>query len=491
MMVDIGMFKEIVLSKLKKLGMKTSSVLLSVLALNIPMNVKAVDNDAVSKVNDLISQSESTDSFFKRHFKLIIGGGITLLTAIGGTAFLVKKFGKSNEPKPAVPVNNNPNVSTNNLVPEKNLNSNIVDNLAQGIFNIANEMSNELSSPLSGNLTNSSEMFKTIKQTCDNLNKVLEGVDHRINGPDGDEMAKKIKKTCDNLNVVLAKTNDFNSVEMVEAVKRTCNNLDKVLEVLHCKINDDSNAGKVGQLYDSLNEAIKKLGSGVNSIPTHRQMHGDLSRNPRELESESGSSSESSETESDTDTEKDERNKMSGKRSEMPKKKTKELDSKFQDRDPVMKLDESDKTKSENTRNIEKDETDKLPKQRHNSVEKETEELALRSLIPAVEFDESQQTGFDADDEKNESKKSPKKRFEPNARNSFNNSNEHGNFKFNDGKRVYYSKKLGRWVETDNGPFQRIYNKVFKSGSESKNSEIELDDLNSSNSSGDSSDSDE
>lgn len=59
MMFDIGMFKEVVLSKLKKLGMKTSSVLLSVLALNVPMNVKAVEDDVVSRVNDLISQAES------------------------------------------------------------------------------------------------------------------------------------------------------------------------------------------------------------------------------------------------------------------------------------------------------------------------------------------------------------------------------------------------------------------------------------------------
>lgn len=44
---------------------------------------------------------------------------------------------------------------------------------------------------------------------------------------------------------------------------------------------------------------------------------------------------------------------------------------------------------------------------------------------------------------------------------------------------------------TCNGPFQRIYNKVFKPGSESKNSEIEFDDLDSSNSSVDSSDYDE
>lgn len=85
---------------------------------------------------------------------MIIGGEITLLTAIGGTAFLIKKFGKSNEPKPAVPVNNNSNVSTNNLVSKKNLNADVISNMAERVYNFANKMSNELGAPLSGNLTN-------------------------------------------------------------------------------------------------------------------------------------------------------------------------------------------------------------------------------------------------------------------------------------------------------------------------------------------------
>lgn len=89
---------------------------------------------------------------------MIIGGEITLLTAIGGTAFLIKKFGKSSEPRPAVPVNNNSNVNINNLLSERNLNSDVISNVAERVYNFANKMSNELGAPLSGNLTNSNNV---------------------------------------------------------------------------------------------------------------------------------------------------------------------------------------------------------------------------------------------------------------------------------------------------------------------------------------------
>ena len=97
-MSNIVVFKEVILSKLKKLGIKTSSVLLSVLAFNVPINAKAADYASAVNTQNVVSKSKTSDSFLKRHFKLITGIGVAFLVTIGGTVLLIKKF-NSDKPK--------------------------------------------------------------------------------------------------------------------------------------------------------------------------------------------------------------------------------------------------------------------------------------------------------------------------------------------------------------------------------------------------------